>query len=168
MTCEEIKNFLIEKLETAISVVEAMQPQLVVDAKLIVPICQVLKENNHTFFDMLACITAVDNGAPAGTIDILYHLYSIPHEHAIVIKCEIPRGDANTPASINSICSLYLAADWHEREAYDFFGIKFNNHPDLRRILLPADWEGNPLRKDYQQQEYYRGIKVDNTPTPLS
>lgn len=170
MTCEEIKTLLIEKLgTTAITgFIDGMQPQLIVNAKLIVPICEVLKEDKQTFFDMLSCITAIDNGAAAGTIDILYHLYSIPHEHSIVLKCEIPRGSDLTSTCIDSICAIYQAAEWHEREAYDFFGIIFSRHPDLRRILLPADWEGNPLRKDYQQQEYYRGIKVDNSPTPLS
>lgn len=170
MTCEEIKNFLIEKLgTTAITgLIEGMQPQMVVDANLIVSICQTLKEDKDTFFDMLSCITAIDNGPTAGTIDILYHLYSIPHEHSVAVKCEIARGDESIPPNIDSICSVYQAAEWHEREAYDFFGIIFNNHIDLRRILLPTDWEGNPLRKDYQQQEYYRGIRVDNSPAPLS
>ena len=61
---------------------------------------------------------------------------------------------------VQSLSSIWKTADWHEREAYDFFGIQFLGHPNLTRILLPADWEGHPLRKDYVEQERYRGIKV--------
>jgi NADH-quinone oxidoreductase subunit C len=109
------------------------------------------------FFDFLNCITAVDNGPEAGTIDLIYHLTSIPFENSVVLKLQINR-DAAT--SVESLASLWKTADWHEREIFDFFGVKFTNHPDLRRILLPADWVGHPMRKDYQEQETYHGIKV--------
>jgi NADH-quinone oxidoreductase subunit C len=101
----------------------------------------------------------VDNGTEAGNIDLVYHLTSIPFEKSVILKVQIDRmlGDKD---KIDSVSSVWRTADWHEREIYDFFGVKFNNHPDLRRILLPADWEGHPLRKDYQEQETYHGIKV--------
>jgi len=101
-------------------------------------------------------LTGLDNGVEKSTMEVLYHLYSIPYNHNIVMKVETDRGNP----IVDTVSSVWRTADWHEREAYDMFGIKFNNHPDLRRILLPADWEGFPLRKDYQEQEYYHGIKV--------
>jgi NADH-quinone oxidoreductase subunit C len=64
-------------------------------------------------------------------------------------------------AEIDSVTDIWRTANWHERETAEMFGIKFIGHPDLRRLLLPADWEGNPLKKDYQHQEKYRDIKVD-------
>jgi NADH-quinone oxidoreductase subunit C len=120
-------------------------------------VCAVLLKNSETFFDMLSCITAIDNGVQAGTIDIIYNLYSIPFNHQVAIKIVVPRDGSE----VDSIVEIWKTANWHEREAFDMFGIKFKGHPDLRRILMPADWDGYPLRKDYKQQEYYRDIKVE-------
>ena len=68
--------------------------------------------------------------------------------------------EVDSETEIPSIAEIWRTADWHEREAYDLFGIKFSNHPDLKRILLPEDWEGHPLRKDYKTPEYYNGMPV--------
>ena len=106
---------------------------------------------------MLSCVTGVDNGPDVGTMEVIYNLYSIPFNHHLMIKVMLPR---ELPV-IESVSHIWKTAEWHEREVYDLFGIKFNNHPDLRRILLPADWEGFPLRKDYKHQDYYRGIRVE-------
>ena len=92
-------------------------------------------------------------------MEVVYHLSSLPLEHTFVIRVVIARDFDNLQA-IPSIASLWRTADWHEREAYDLFGIPFSDHPDLRRILLPNDWEGHPMRKDYKEQEYYHGITV--------
>jgi NADH-quinone oxidoreductase subunit C len=73
-----------------------------------------------------------------------------------MVKVDLDRARPIVP----SVYSIWKAADWHEREAFDLLGIQFEGHPDLRRLLMPADWEGHPLRKDYQEQNYYRGIKV--------
>ena len=164
MTFENIKELLITTHGEAsvLAVVEGMQPQLQIDPELLVPICTTLRDDISTFFDLLSNITAIDNH-PSPTMDLIYHLYSIPHEHSLVLKCTIPRGEVDALPHIDSLSELYKGANWHEREIYDFFGIVFNHHPDLRRILLPLDWEGFPLRKDYKTQEYYRGIKVDST-----
>ena len=109
------------------------------------------------YFDMLSCVTGVDNGPEAKTIDIVYNLYSIPFDHHLMIKVTLPRDKPE----VQSVCSIWRTANWHEREIFDLFGVHFLNHPDLRRILLPADWEGHPLRKDYKHQDYYRNVKVE-------
>jgi NADH-quinone oxidoreductase subunit C len=106
---------------------------------------------------MLSCITGIDNGPAAGTIDLAYNLYSIPFNLQLMVKLTIPRDNG----SVGSVSSVWRTAEWHEREIYDMFGVHFDHHPDLRRILMPADWEGYPLRKDYKQQEYYRNIKLE-------
>ena len=123
----------------------------------LIPVCQVLYQNPATYFDMLSCITGIDNGPEAGTMEVAYNLYSIPFDLHLMIKVVLPR----EAAAVDSVTHIWKSADWLEREVFDMYGIRFNNHPDLRRILMPADWEGHPLRKDYKHQEYYRDIKVE-------
>ena len=135
---------------------EAKQPFILFFKEDIVKLFSSLFYYKEFYFDFLNCITCVDNGAEKGSIDLIYHLTSIPFEHSVILKTEIPREDSE----ISSVSSVWKSADWHEREIFDLFGVKFTNHPDLRRILMPADWEGFPLRKDYQEQEFYHGIKV--------
>jgi NADH-quinone oxidoreductase subunit C len=120
-------------------------------------VCNALHQHQVTYFDMLSCLTGIDNGSEAGTMEVVYNLYSIPFDHHLAIKVVVPRENPE----VDSVTSIWKTADWHEREAFDMFGIKFKGHPDLRRILMPADWEGHPLKKDYKQQEYYRDIKLD-------
>lgn len=123
----------------------------------LVPVCRALHQHETTYFDMLSCLTGIDNGPESATLEVVYNLYSIPFHHHLAIKVVLPRENPE----IDSIASIWKTADWHEREAFDMYGINFLGHPDLRRILMPADWEGYPLRKDYKQQEYYRNIKLD-------
>ena len=120
-------------------------------------VCKTLHENSATYFDMLSCITGTDNGPQAGTVEVAYNLYSIPFNLHVMLKVVLPRDQAE----VDSVTPVWKTADWHEREVFDMYGICFKNHPDLRRILMPADWEGYPLRKDYKHQEYYRNIKVE-------
>ncbi len=120
-------------------------------------VCKMLHENSSTYFDMLTCLTGIDNGLQANTMEVVYNLYSIPFNHHLTLKVILPRDKPE----VHTVSHIWKTADWHEREAYDLFGIQFTNHPDLRRILLPADWDGYPLRKDYKHQEYYRGVKVE-------
>jgi NADH-quinone oxidoreductase subunit C len=90
-------------------------------------------------------------------MDVIYNLYSIPFNRHLTLKITVSRDSPQ----VSSVAGIWRTADWHEREAFDLFGIRFEGHPDLRRILMPADWEGHPLRKDYKHQDYYRDIKVD-------
>jgi NADH-quinone oxidoreductase subunit C len=135
------------------------QPYLTIKAENLYEIAQFLNTEQSLFFDFLNCITAIDNGSENGTIDVVYHLTSIPFGHSLILKVCINR-EITDIAILPSLSDIWKTADWHEREIYDFFGVRFSNHPDLRRILLPADWEGFPMRKDYEEQEFYHDIKV--------
>ena len=115
-----------------------------------------LHQNEQLYFDSLSCLTALDGGVDSATLELVYNLYSIPFDHHLMVKVSL---DKEQP-KISSLVDIWQTADWHEREAFDLMGIQFVGHPDLRRILLPADWEGHPLRKDYKEQQYYRGVKV--------
>jgi len=116
-----------------------------------------LHSDPQFYFDMLSCLTGLDNGPEAGTMEVIYNLYSIPFNQHLMLRVVLPRENPR----VDSVSHIWRTAEWHEREAFDMFGIVFNNHPDLRRILMPEDWEGHPLRKDYQHQDTYRNIKVE-------
>ncbi|MFN8416390.1 MAG: NADH-quinone oxidoreductase subunit C [Cytophagaceae bacterium] len=137
-----------------------VQPILVIPVSKLVQVATILKVSEGLYFDQLSCITGVDNGEKVGTLEVIYHLNSIPYQHTFAFKVIIPRSIESGLPQVPSLTSVWRTADWQEREAFDMYGIHFEGHPDLRRILLPNDWEGYPLRKDYKEQEYYHGIKV--------
>jgi NADH-quinone oxidoreductase subunit C len=130
---------------------------ILIPAQDLIKVCTELNQNPETYFDMLSCVTGIDNGVQANTMEIVYNLYSIPFNTHLMMRVVLSR---ENPV-VDTVTSIWRTADWHEREAFDMLGIKFTGHPDLRRILLPADWEGFPLRKDYHHQEYYRNVKVE-------
>ncbi|MVM40527.1 NADH-quinone oxidoreductase subunit C [Spirosoma sp. HMF3257] len=137
------------------------QPYLAVPVSQLVAICQFLRDDERLFFDLLACVTGIDNGIEANTMEVIYNLTSIPYEHNLMLKVVIPRNTNSTSLpSVPTLSHIWRTADWHERETFDLLGIQFDNHPDLRRILLPTDWVGYPLRTDYQEQDQYHGIKT--------
>ncbi len=104
-----------------------------------------LKDDPDHRYDLLVDVTSVDYGG-GRPIEVVYQLWSIPHKRALRVKCELPV-DA---LEIASVVSLWQTADWLEREVFDLFGVTFTGHPDLRRILMPEDYEeGHPLRKDF-------------------
>jgi NADH/F420H2 dehydrogenase subunit C len=103
-----------------------------------------LKSRKETQFDYLFCLSGVDWGEELG---VVYHLESTVHRHIVVVK--VKTKDRNNPV-FDSVYDIWATADFHEREVYDFFGIKFNNHPNLKCLFLTEDWVGYPLRKDYE------------------
>lgn len=140
-----------------------IQPFVVIDTSLIEPICKLLHTHEALYFDHLSCLTGVDLGTEADQMEVVYHLYSIPYNHHYILKVRVDRltGQEGKLPAVPTISTVWKSANWHEREAFDLFGIVFEGHPDLRRILLPSNWEGYPLRKDYKTQEYYHGVKVE-------
>ncbi len=136
----------------------APQPWFQLGTDQLVQVCEWLHDE---YFDHCTCITGLDNGPDNGTLEILYHLYSIVEHVQLVVKVVVPRNHPGQPLpEVPTVSHIWRTADWHEREIYDLLGIHFVGHPDLRRILLPADWEGYPLRKDYGEQAKYHGLKV--------
>ncbi len=137
-------------------------PYLTVQAGVLPALCQFLRDDDRLFFDRLVCITAIDNGPEADTMDVFYNLNSIPYEHDLMLRVTMPRQTATGQLpELPTLSHIWRTADWHEREAYDLVGIQFTGHPDLRRILLPTDWVGYPLRRDYVELEQYHGIRTD-------
>ena len=116
-------------------------------------VAKVLKDDPSLALDFCDNVTAVD-WLKQGRIDVVYHFYSYSKKHQCVVKVELPRDKPQ----VASIANLWRAADWNEREQFDLMGVEFLGHPDLRRIMLPDDWVGHPLRKDYKEQESYRGM----------
>lgn len=165
MSFDDIKTLLTNKFgDTVIAGEErtGLQPALIIDPDKIADVCLELRDNPKTYFDFLSCLSGMDYGVNDGRFGVVYHLSSIPYQLQLTLKVSKPNNrDEQDLPSFPSVTSVYRTADWHEREAYDLLGIYFEGHPDLRRILLPDDWEGYPLRKDYQAAEYYKGIKID-------
>jgi NADH-quinone oxidoreductase subunit C len=124
-------------------------------------VCEYLKTTKGLSFDYLECITGVDY-PDQQQIVVVYHVYSYTQRHRIVLKCFLDREDPAMPSVVN----VWSTANWQERECYDLLGVLFEGHPDLRRLLLPDDWEGHPLRKDFEEKEEYHGIPTVR-PNPI-
>ena len=159
----KIKNLITARIgEHAVVRVEEehLQPILVVNIDNLIEIASLLRDTEGYYFDFLSNISAVDY-YPEQRFAVVYHLASIPYQTQIVFKVDIEndRQVDNLP-EVPSVSNVWRTADWHEREAFDLMGIFFTGHPDMRRILLPDDWQGYPLRKDYEDAETYHGIAI--------
>ncbi len=156
MTPQEIHDSLKATFGDAIAdaKLDTPQPWIAIAANRTKDICFFLRETPSLQFDYLMCLSSVDN--KDGRLGVVYHLYSMTHKNKIVLKVFCMRDNPH----VQSVSAVWGTAEWHEREAYDMMGIIFDEHPDLRRILTPDDWEGHPLRKDYKVPEFYQGIKV--------
>lgn len=139
---------------------EVTDPYLVVDTAAIVDVATFLRDEPELAFDMLHCHSAVDyleeKEPDKARIEVVLHLTSLKHRHWIVLKVLLPRDEPK----MATLETVWPTANWHEREAYDLFGIVFEGHSDFRRIFLPEDWEGHPLRKDWVWPEEWHGIKI--------
>ncbi|MCC6551644.1 MAG: NADH-quinone oxidoreductase subunit C [Polyangiaceae bacterium] len=112
-------------------------------------------------FDYLECITGVDY-PDTQKIVVVYHVYSYDRKQRVVLKAFLDREDPAMPTVVN----VWSAANWQERECFDLLGVLFEGHPDLRRLLMPDDWEGHPLRKDFEEKPEYHGIPTQR-PNPI-
>lgn len=112
-----------------------------------------LRDESELGFTFLQNLTAVD-WIKEDKIELVYHLWSYAQRHGCVVKVDVPRGKPELP----SVATVWRAAEWYEREQFDLLGVVFTGHPDLRRLLLPEDWPGHPMRKDYVEAQAYRGM----------
>lgn len=172
-TFEEILQKLKEKFEGENNIEghkEGTEDVIQVAPSLIKAVSDFLISEPGLNFDSMILLSGVDdeNGEKTtevdgsftitgGTLSVYYHLESTTLKHKLVLRISVPRDEPTCP----SVAMVWRTADWHEREAYDLLGIVFEGHPELKRILMPYDWEfGYPLRKDYKNPEFYNGMKV--------
>lgn len=165
MLTTQVKESLINKFGERCILGEdrsGLQASLTINTASIREVCFFLRDHPEFYFDFLSCISGVDYGTELNQMGIVYHLASIPYktQQTLKIHFDIDRNAEALPI-VPSVSQVWRSADWHEREVFDMFGIRFEEHPDMRRILCPDDWEGYPLRKDYQTAEQYKGIKID-------
>ena len=171
---EEIFNILLEKFgEENISLEEnpVSDPLIIAGSEILSEVCEFLANDERLLFDSLMNLSGIDEAdekknkdedgnevTTGGNLSIVYNLHSVKNKHKATVKCLVPKENAELP----TVSDIWKTADWHEREVFDLIGIKFTGHPDLRRILMPYDWEegSHPLRKDYKNPEFYHGMKV--------
>ena len=137
---------------------DVLEPYLTVDGPAIIDVCRFLRDGAFKF-EVLSDLTAVD-WPKDEKIQVVYHLFSYSLNHQIVLKVDLPRANPK----VATVEGVWKVANWFEREVYDLFGVIFDGHTDLRRIMLPEDWTGYPLRKDYVEQEEYDGISTQRAP----
>jgi NADH-quinone oxidoreductase subunit C len=135
------------------SSVHGGQESLEIAPARIVEVCLFLRDQRQ--FNRLSGVTAVDWYPTEPRFEIVYLLHSIERNQRLRLKCRLP----SDGAEIDSVTGVWPGANWYEREVFDLFGVVFLNHPDLRRIMMPEDWQGHPLRKDYP----VTGLKYDYT-----
>jgi NADH-quinone oxidoreductase subunit C len=141
-------------------------PYVIVNAARVVDVLKFLRDDERFYCTNLQVVSACDYPPKAegvetmlktfDCIEVVYVLQSYVHKHHVMIKARLDRSSPKVP----SITSLFRSANWYERECYDLLGIHFEGHPNHKRILLPPDWVGHPLRKDYEFPEEYNGMKV--------
>ena len=135
------------------------EPYFGVSPEAIVEVGRFLRDDPDLNFQVLSDLTAVD-WPKEEKLQVVYHLYSYANKFQIVLKVDLPRDNPRVP----TLEGIWKVANWFEREVFDLFGVVFEGHSDLRRIMLPEDWVGHPLRKDYVEAEEYDGISTQRAP----
>ena len=158
MTFADIIKFIETKAAGKSSIIEGKEVILVSPDNWS-EVANLLKNELDLDFDYLMCISSYDKD-DGRTLGAAYNFFSLNKQHYLEVRVEVEDG-----ATIPSVTSLWRAADWHEREAFDMMGLQFEGHPNLKRILLSEDWDGFPLRKDYKEPDYYRGMPVPKDKT---
>jgi NADH-quinone oxidoreductase subunit C len=155
MNPKEIASLLAEKFGAAIleSHLEGLAPWSAIEPSVILDVSRFMRAEEALSMDHLELLGGVDY---KDRIEVVYVLYSMKHHHRYTLKCRLSRENP----IVHTVESVWAVANWHEREAFDMFGIVFEGHSDLRRILCPDDWEGYPLRKDYKFPKIYREMPV--------
>ena len=138
---------------------DVVDPNFRVGPQAIVEVCRYLRDDPESNFEVLSDLTGLDL-PKENELQVVYHLYSYSQRHQIVLKVDLPRDNPH----VSTMEGVWKVANWLEREVFDLFGVVFEGHSDLRRILLPEDWVGYPLRKDYVEQEEYDGISTQRAP----
>lgn len=144
MTREELTAFVTEQAPAVKPGASKQFPEFILPADAIYPLARKLKEDPETQMDYLFCLTAADR---KDGLHVLYHLTSSAKGQPVLLRVIL--ADKANPV-IPSVSGIWKAAEYYEREVFDLFGIRFENHPDLRRVFLDDDWVGYPLRKDYK------------------
>ncbi|MFQ3582514.1 MAG: NADH-quinone oxidoreductase subunit C [Chloracidobacterium sp.] len=142
-----------QRFQTAIEevVVHNGEVTVYISRAAIVDVARYVRDEPKLLFNLLSDLCGVDRGLEADPrFEVVYHLFSIPHGYRLRLKVRVPESDCEVP----TLVGVYPTAEWHERETFDLLGIRFTNHPDLRKILTPDDLEGHPLRKDFPLQGY--------------
>ena len=147
----EIKEYL-DKHMSGMFEIKDDKDSFYVNPENLIEVMDFLKNDSNMRFDTLMCVTGYDDGI----IGSAYNLFSLEKNQYIEVRVEVDRENPTIP----TVEGLWKAAEWHERESYDLFGINYEGHSDLRRNLLPNDWEGYPLRKDFVTPEFYNGMPV--------
>ena len=147
----EFKDLLLNTIKNDLPGFEFIESEfrgeltLTLNKKDIVRLCHVLKNNPELSFSLCEDVTAIDWARRINRYTVVYHIFSMKNKFRLKLKCDVDENDF----SIDSVSSVWKTADWEERETYDMYGISFNNHPDLRRMYMPEDFEYYPLRKDF-------------------
>jgi NADH-quinone oxidoreductase subunit C len=155
MTPQEIAALLTEKFSSQVleSKTDVINPWSAIETSAVLDVCRFMRSDERLSMDHLELLGGADY---KDRLEVVYVIYSMKHHHRYTLKCRLPR----EAPKLHTVEAIWAVANWHEREAFDMFGIVFEGNSDMRRILCPDDWEGYPLRKDYKPPKTYRDMPV--------